>query len=180
MFYMTPESVIAETAFGNETVDMGVPFQVPAEGMEDHDKAGDEIQRFILFKKHTGNNAVDRMEETVQKRTIMEEKIAELGIDGEYTMTVGGIDEFERHGGSAFHGVFIAAGRAEAAVTAERDEFQFSAVRTAVRSAAKGRIATVYHLIDIFHLSIPGVEGIYDFFVMVSKNFLEDIHKTIM
>ena len=180
MFYMTPESVIAETAFGNETVDMGVPFQVPAEGMEDHDKAGDEIQRSILFKKHTGNNAVDRMEETVQKRTIMEEKIAELGIDGEYTMTVGGIDEFERHGGSAFHGVFIAAGRAEAAVTAERDEFQFSAVRTAVHSAAKGRIATVYHLIDIFHLSIPGVEGIYDFFVMVSKNFLEDIHKTIM
>ena len=95
-------------------------------------------------------------------------------------MPVGDIDELKGHGGSAFHGILVATGGAEAAVTAERDEFQFSAVRTAVHSAAKGRIATVYHLIDIFHLSIPGVEGIYDFFVMVSKNFLEDIHKTIM
>ena len=172
MFYMAPETVIAETAFGNETVDMGVPFQVPAEGMEDHDKAGSESQRFILFKKHAGNNAVDRMEETVQKRTVMEEKIAELGIDGKHTMTVRGIDEFKRHRGRAFHGVFIAAGRAEAAVTAEGDEFQFSTVRAAVHSTTKGRIAAVDHLIDIFHLSFSGMESIYNFFIMVCKDFL--------
>ena len=95
-------------------------------------------------------------------------------------MPVGDIDELKGHGGSAFHGILVATGGAEAAVTAERDEFQFSAVRAAVHGTAERRIATVNHLIDIFHFRIPGVEGIYNFFVMVSKNFLKDIHKTIM
>ena len=51
IFYITPETVIAVTAFGNETVDVRVPFEVPAEGMEDHDKAWREVHGFILHKK---------------------------------------------------------------------------------------------------------------------------------
>ena len=51
IFYITPETVIAVTAFGNETVDVRVPFEVPAEGMEDHDKAWSEVHGFILLKK---------------------------------------------------------------------------------------------------------------------------------
>ena len=95
-------------------------------------------------------------------------------------MPVGDIDELKGHGGSAFHGILVATGGAEAAVTAERDEFQFSAVRAAVHGTAERRIATVNHLIDIFHFRIPGVESIYNFIIMVSKNLLKDIHKTIM
>lgn len=110
----------------------------------------------------------------------MEEKLAEPGINGKDTMSVGDIDELKGHGGSAFHGVLVAIGGVETAVAAERDEFQFSAVRAAVHGTAERRIATVNHLIDIFHFRIPGVEGIYNFFVMVSKNLLKDIHKTIM
>ena len=148
--------------------------------MENHDKTGSEVHGLIQVEKHTGDDAVDCMKKAIKERAFMQEKVPELRVNRKDTMAMDDIDEFERHRSSTLHGIFIAAGRAEAAVTAERDEFQFSAVRTAVHSAAKGRIATVYHLIDIFHLSIPGVEGIYDFFVMVSKNFLEDIHKTIM
>lgn len=33
MFDITPKAVIAKAAFGNETVDMRVPFEVSAEGM---------------------------------------------------------------------------------------------------------------------------------------------------
>lgn len=51
IFYITPETVIAVTAFGNETMDVRVPLEVPAEGMEDHDKAGSEVHGFILLKK---------------------------------------------------------------------------------------------------------------------------------
>ena len=95
-------------------------------------------------------------------------------------MPVGDIDELKGHGGSAFHGVLVATGGAETAVAAERDELKPAAAWAALHGAAKGRIATVNHLIDIFHFRIPGVESIYNFFVMVCKNFLKDIHKTIM
>ena len=180
MTYAAPETIVAVAAFGNEAVDVRVPFQIPAKGMEDHDKAWSEVQGFILFRKHPGNDAVYGMKETVQKRTVIKEKLAEPGINGKDTMPVGDIDELKGHGGSAFHGILVATGGAEAAVTEERDGFQFSAERAAVQGTAERRIATVNHLIDIFHFRIPGADGIYNFFVMVSKNLLKDIHKTIM
>lgn len=43
MFDMTPETIIAVAAFGNETMDVWIPFQIPAEGMEDHDEAGSKV-----------------------------------------------------------------------------------------------------------------------------------------
>lgn len=52
MFYMTPETIIAETAFREEAVDVGIPFEVPAEGMEDHDIAGSVIFGMIEIEKH--------------------------------------------------------------------------------------------------------------------------------
>ena len=49
---------------------------------------------------------------------------------------------FKGHGGRAFHSIFISTSRAETAVAAEGDEFEFTAGRTAVHGPAKGRIAT--------------------------------------
>lgn len=49
---VAPETVVTVTTFGNEAVDMWVPFQVPAEGVENKDNAGCEIHGFVLFKKH--------------------------------------------------------------------------------------------------------------------------------
>ena len=42
VFEGTPTPGITNTAFRNETVDMGIPFEVPSKGMEDADKAGSE------------------------------------------------------------------------------------------------------------------------------------------
>ena len=36
------------------------------------------------------------------------------------------------------------------------------------------------HLFDIFHFGVSGMESIFYFFIMVCKNFLQDIHKAIM
>lgn len=129
---------------------MWVPFQIPAKGMEDHDKTGSEVHGFILFKKHTGNNAVYGMKKAVEEGAVIEEKAPELGINGKNTMPVGNTDQFKGHRDSALHGIKVAAGRTEAAVAAERNEFQFAAVGTAIHCTTKGRIAAVDHLINIF------------------------------
>lgn len=90
------------------------------------------------------------------------------------------INQFKGHRGSAFHGIFIAAGGTETAVTAERDKFQLTAMRTAEHSTTKSWIATVDHLIDIFHLSISGMKGIFYFLIVICKYALKYVHKTIM
>lgn len=130
---------------------MRVPFQISAKGVEYHDETGSKVHGFILLKKHTGDNAVYGMEETVKERTVIQEKIPELFINGKNTMTVGDIDQFKGHGGSALHGIKVATGRTEAAVAAERDEFQLSTVRTAVHGTAKGRVTTVDHFIHVLY-----------------------------
>lgn len=63
------------------------------------------------------------MEETVQQGTVLQEKVAEVFIYSENAMAVMNTDKFERHTGSTFHGILIAAGRAKAAVAAKRDKF---------------------------------------------------------
>ena len=50
---IAPETMITVAAFRNQAVDMGVPFQIPAKGVENHDKTGREVHGFILFEKHT-------------------------------------------------------------------------------------------------------------------------------
>lgn len=67
---------------------------------------------------------------------------------------------------------FIAAGGTEATVTTERDKLKLSAVRTAIHGAAVGGIATMDHFVNISHLSWSGMESIFNFFIIVRKDFL--------
>lgn len=140
---MTPGAVITETAFGEEAVDMGIPFEVPAKSVEDHDISRGEILGLVELEKHTGDDTGDRMEETVQERAVLEEKGTEIFINGKDAMAMADIDELKKHRGGAFHSVFITAGRAETAAATERDEIQLAAVGTAEHGTAKGRIAAV-------------------------------------
>ena len=140
---MTPGAVITVTAFGEEAVDMGIPFEVPAKSVEDHDISRGEIFGLVELEKHTGDDTGDRMEETVQERAVLEEKGTEIFINGKDAMAMADIDELKKHRGGAFHSIFITTGRAETAAATERDEFQLAAVGTAVHGTAKGRIAAV-------------------------------------
>ena len=47
MFYDPPEAVIREAAFRKETVNMWIPFQGSAEGMQDTDEPRDKVFGFI-------------------------------------------------------------------------------------------------------------------------------------
>ena len=60
---------------------MGIALQIPAEGMENHDKAGSEIHGFILLKKHAGDNTVYGMEEAFRERSVVQEKVPKRPLD---------------------------------------------------------------------------------------------------
>ena len=120
------------------------------------------------------------MKKAVKQGAVIEKEFPEIFVNGKDTMAVWDIYQFEGHSGSAFHGILGTAGRAETAVASERNKFKFSTMGTAIHGTAEGRIATVDHFIDVFHLRISGMKGIFNFFIIVGKNFLQDIHKTIM
>ncbi len=88
---------------------MWIPFQIPAEGMEDHDKARGKVHGLVLLKKHTGDNAVHRMEEAVEQGTVTQKEITEIFINSEHAVAMGDIHQFKGHISSPFHGIFIAA-----------------------------------------------------------------------
>ena len=106
--------------------------------------------------------------------------MAKVLIYSKDTVSVRYIDELESHVGGTFHGILIAAGRAEAAVAAERDELKVAAFWTAVHSAAKRRVTTVNHLLDIIDHSVARMKSIYHFFIMIGKDSLKDIHEISM
>ncbi len=70
-----------------------------------------------------GNNTVHGMKETVKQCPVIQKEMPEIFINGKNTVPVGNVDQFKGHGCSALHGIEITAGRAEAAVAAERNKF---------------------------------------------------------
>ena len=49
---ITPESIITVTAFRDETMDMRIPFKIPAESMQDHDKTRGKVFVFVHFREN--------------------------------------------------------------------------------------------------------------------------------
>ena len=101
-------------------------------------------------------------------------------IDCENTMTMCAVNKLKGHTGRAFLGILHTASRAEAAFAVEGNKFHVVSSGADIHGTAKRRIATIQHFIDIFHLRISGMEGIFDFLIIVSKDSLQDIHKSIM
>ena len=112
------------------------------------------------------------MKKTVKKGAVMEEKITEIFINGEDTVSVLDVNQFKRHGGRAIHRILVTASRTETAVAAKRNELKFSTVWAAIHSTTKRRITTVDHFFDIFHLRRSGMKSIFDFLIIVCKNSL--------
>jgi len=89
-------------------------------------------------------------------------------------------DQFERHSSSSVQGIFCATGRAESGMTVERRKFKFTTMRASKHGATIGRIPAVYHLLNVFHNNRSRMESILNFFVIIGKDVLEYIHRTIM
>ena len=175
-----PLSAVADTALGEKTVDMGVPFEVTSKGMEDTDKTGSKAFGFVVFMEHTKDNAADGREETAKEGAVSEEEGAEFFRDGEDTVPMLNVQDFKGHGGGTVNGVFRTTGGTETAMTAERNKFKFPAFITAIHGSAERRVTTVKHPVNIPDDRLSGMENIKHFFVMVIKDILKDVHKTIM
>ena len=105
--------------------------------MKDHYKTGSKIHGLILFEKHAGNNTVYCMKETVKQGAVSEEEVTELTVNGKNAVAMLDTDKFERHTCGALHGIFVAAGGAKTAVTAEWNKLEVTAMRAGIHSAAK-------------------------------------------
>lgn len=95
MFKRAPPSGVTNAAFGNETVDVGIPFEVTAKGMQDTDKAGSKTFRFVGGVEHSKDNTADRGEKAVKQGSVGKEKRAQMFSDGKDAVSVGDINEFE-------------------------------------------------------------------------------------
>ena len=120
------------------------------------------------------------MEEAVEETSVFEKVMSEIFIYSKNTVAVRNRNKFGSHMSGTFHGIFVATGRAETAVTSERDKFQFTTMRTTIHGSAKGWISTMNHFIHVFNYGIPWMQCINHFFIIISKNLLQNIHKTIM
>ncbi len=118
------------------------------------------------------DDAVNGMEETVKKSAVIEKKVSEVLIYSKDAVSVLNVNEFERHLGSSFHGIFIAACRAETAVASERDIFKVATMGTSVHGTAVGRVAAVDHFFNVFQFAFTWVEGVSDLFKIFTKNLL--------
>ena len=165
-------AVIAVATFKNQAVNVRIPFEIPAKSMKNHDITEREVFGFVHFKEHAGNNAGNRMKKARKQRSVLKEKITEIFINGEDTVSVLDVNQFKRHGGRAIHRIFVTASRTETAVAAKRNELKISTVWVAVHSTTKRRITTVYHLFDIFYLRSSGMKSIFNFFIIVGKDSL--------
>lgn len=81
-------------------------FQAHAKDVEDINKTGRKVFGFVAFMKHTQDNAADIGEEAMQKKATIEKESAELSGDGKSTVTMGDIDDHERHRSSPANGVY--------------------------------------------------------------------------
>lgn len=108
VLYMTPETIITVAAFGKEAVNVGIPFEIAAKSMKDHDIAGSKIFGMVQIEKHPGYYTGDGMEKAVQERSVLKKKGPEIFINGKNAMAVLDTNEFERHTGGAFHSIFVA------------------------------------------------------------------------
>lgn len=69
-------------------MDMRIPFQVPAESVEDADKTRGKVLFFIEVVEHAKYNRPDSMKQTGEKRTIFKEKDSEFFRNGENAVTM--------------------------------------------------------------------------------------------
>ena len=76
MLYRTPGSNIAGSAFGDEGMNVRIPFEVASKGVKNTDETGGKVFFFVHIVEHTKDNIPDRRKEKIEKGTLIKEKDA--------------------------------------------------------------------------------------------------------
>lgn len=148
-------------------MDMRIPLQTTAKGMKNTDEARGKVLSFIEFAEHIKDDIADGVEKTVEQRTVFAKENAKFFRNGKNTMSMDGLDDFERHGSGALDRIEVSTGRTKTTFAVKRDKFESTTRRTPVHSAAESGVSTVNHLFDVFENHRASIEGVLDFFVMI-------------
>lgn len=176
----SPEAVIGETAFGKKAMDVRIPLKRSAEGVKNTNEARNKIFTFVHFMEYSENDTAYCLKKAVKPRTILKKERTKIFINGKDKMSVGTVNEFKGHFSRAVNAVFVTAGRAKFRMAAERNEFKFAAVGTAIHGTTIRRVTTIDHFFHVFHNNRTWMKCIFNFFIVFSKNLLKDVHKSIM
>lgn len=74
VFEASPFTIITKSAFGDQTVNVGVPLQIPAKSVQDADETGSKAAGFVYFIKHAHDDTAYRGKQAVKKRAVFKEK----------------------------------------------------------------------------------------------------------
>ena len=144
-----PSAGITETAFRDKTVNVRIPFKIPAEGMKDADETGSEMFRFAVFEEHPGHYRINGRKKVIKKRTVFKEPVTESVINGKNTVSVFHRDNLKRHSGSSVDGVHVAAGGAESRMASKGNKLEVATVSASIHGTAERRVTTINHLINV-------------------------------
>lgn len=129
-------------------MDVRIPFQVTAKGMESGNHASFEVTGMILLVKPVGNGLGSRTEEDIQEAAVFPEIPAELFWDGKDNMPVMAAKELGRNGFGSGRWIGNATGIAETGVAPERNDFVGTTMRAAKQGKPIGWIAAGKNLFD--------------------------------
>lgn len=176
----TPKKGFSHATFRDESMDVRIPLKRTTKGMKDADETGDEMLRLIEIIEHAKNDGLNGVKKTIEKGTVTTKEITKIIRDSEHTMSVGTGNHLDGHGSRPLLRVKITAGRTESALAMERDEFHCTTRRAAVHDAAVSRIAAVNHTFNIIDDGGTEIIRVLEFFKMVRKNLLQNVHGNII
>lgn len=159
-----------DTPNGNlrdKDMDMRIPLKAATKGMKNTDKTGSEALGFIKFAEHAKDNVADRMKKTIEQGTISAKEDAKFFRNSKDTMPVNALNDLERHGSGTLDGIEITAGGTETAFAAKGNKFECTTRSTPIHSSAKGGIAAVNHLLDVFKNNRASFKGVLDFLIVI-------------
>lgn len=180
MLETLPSGNTPDSDFGNKDVDMRIPLKTAAEGMKNTDETGSKRLSLVDFAEHMKDDVANGMKKAVEKRAISAKENTEFFGDGKNTMPMNALNDLEGHGSSALDRIKVSTGRTKTGFTAERDEFESATRRTPIHSATEGRVSAMNHFFNALHDNRASFEGVLDFFIMVRKNLLQNVHSTII
>lgn len=149
--------IIAESTFGNKTMNVRIPFKIPAKSMENTDETRRIKFGFIVLVEKPEHNRLDGRKKAVKQLTIFEKKDTKWFCNSKDTVPMCNINHLERHSHGTVHGIFVTASGAESGVAAKGNKFEQTTLRTAVHGTAVSSIPTMNHFFDGIHDNRTGM-----------------------
>lgn len=144
-----PWGKIAAGTFGNNHMDMRIPLEVTAKGMERADDS--RSKRFLMIERvhPIGNNLSRGLEENIKKLSITTKKFTEFLRDRKDNVPVAAVNQLCGNGISTICLIGGTAGIAESGFASERHIVKLIAVMTVVKTITLFAVTAIQHFFNL-------------------------------